>query len=93
MDDIGRNQRSRIRELILLDALARETRPYSRSIPLERLGAKGFSGYVRRRRVAAAQASGSSGSITSPPAACNEITLDGLGHQRKLRASFGALVS
>jgi len=92
LDDIGRNQRSRIRELILLDALARETRPYSLQQLLNALAQKGFqdtSGAV----VSQLHRLKKLGLINQPASGMYEITLDGLGHQRKLRASFGALVT
>lgn len=90
-DDIGRNQRSRLRELQLLEAMARETRPYSLQQLLSALSQKGFadsSGAVvsqlhRLKKV---------GLINQPANGMYEITLDGLGHLRKLRSSFGALV-
>jgi hypothetical protein len=92
LDDIGRNQRSRIRELILLDAMARETRPYSLQQLLNALTQKGFqdtSGAV----VSQLHRLKKLGLINQPASGMYEITLDGLGHQRKLRASFGALVT
>jgi len=90
-DDIGRNQRSRLRELQLLEAMARETRPYSLQQLLSALAQKGFadsSGAVvsqlhRLKKLSL---------INQPANGMYEITLDGLGHLRKLRASFGALV-
>ncbi len=92
LDDIGRNQRSRVRELVLLDALARETRPYSLQQLLAALAHKGFqdtSGAV----VSQLHRLKKLGLINQPASGMYEITLDGLGHQRKLRASFGALVT
>ena len=91
-DELGRNQRSRIRELHLLDAMARETRPYSLQQLLSALERKGFgdsSGAVvsqlhRLKKLAL---------INQPAAGMYEITTDGLGHLRKLKASFGALVA
>jgi hypothetical protein len=90
-DDIGRNQRSRLRELQLLEAMARETRPYSLQQLLSALAQKGFSdssGAVvsqlhRLKKLSL---------INQPANGMYEITLDGLGHLRKLRSSFGALV-
>jgi hypothetical protein len=92
LDDIGRNQRSRVRELVLLDALARETRPYSLQQLLAALAQKGFqdtSGAV----VSQLHRLKKLGLINQPASGMYEITLDGLGHQRKLRTSFGALVT
>jgi len=90
-DDIGRNQRSRLRELQLLEAMARETRPYSLQQLLTALSQKGFtdsSGAV----VSQLHRLKKLGLINQPASGMYEITLDGLGHLRKLRASFGALV-
>jgi hypothetical protein len=90
-DDIGRNQRSRLRELQLLEAMARETRPYSLQQLLSALGQKGFtdsSGAV----VSQLHRLKKLGLINQPANGMYEITLDGLGHLRKLRSSFGALV-
>jgi hypothetical protein len=90
-DDIGRNQRSRLRELQLLEAMARETRPYSLQQLLSALAQKGFadsSGAV----VSQLHRLKKLGLINQPANGMYEITLDGLGHLRKLRSSFGALV-
>jgi hypothetical protein len=91
LDDIGRNQRSRLRELALLEALARESRPYSLSQLLSSLAQKGFadtSGAV----VSQLHRLKKLGLINQPASGMYEVTLDGLGHLRKLRSSFGALV-
>jgi hypothetical protein len=90
-DDIGRNQRSRLRELQLLEAMARESRPYSLGQLLAALAQKGFqdtSGAVvsqlhRLKKLAL---------INQPANGMYEITHEGLGHLRKLRSSFGALM-
>jgi hypothetical protein len=90
-DDIGRNQRSRLRELVLLEAMARETRPYSLQQLLAALNQKSFadtSGAV----VSQLHRLKKLGLINQPANGMYEITLDGLGHLRKLRSSFGALI-
>ena len=90
VDDIGRNQRSRVRELHLLDAMARETRAYSLQQLLSALAQKGFSdssGAV----VSQLHRLKKLGLVNQPASGMYEITTDGLGHQRKLRSSFGAL--
>ena len=90
-DDIGRNQRSRLRELQLLDTMARETRPYSLQQLLSALAGKGFadsSGAV----VSQLHRLKKLGLINQPANGMYEVTLDGLGHLRKLRSSFGALI-
>ena len=90
-DDIGRNQRSRLRELVLLEAMARETRPYSLQQLLAALTSKGFadtSGAV----VSQLHRLKKLGLINQPANGMYEVTVDGLGHLRKLRSSFGALM-
>jgi hypothetical protein len=90
IDDIGRNQRSRVRELHLLDAMARETRAYSLQQLISALAQKGFSdssGAV----VSQLHRLKKLGLVNQPASGMYEITTDGLGHQRKLRSSFGAL--
>jgi len=90
-DDIGRNQRSRLRELVLLEAMARETRPYSLHQLLTALTLKGFadtSGAV----VSQLHRLKKLGLINQPANGMYEVTVDGLGHLRKLRSSFGALM-
>jgi hypothetical protein len=88
-EEIGRNQRSRVRELYLLDALSRETRAYSLQQLLTALSQKGFldsSGAV----VSQLHRLKKLGLINQPASGMYEITTEGLGHQRKLRTSFGA---
>ncbi len=90
-DDIGRNQRSRLRELVLLEAMARESRPYALQQLMGALAQKSFadtSGAV----VSQLHRLKKLGLINQPANGMYEITLDGLGHLRKLRASFGALI-
>jgi len=90
-DDIGRNQRSRLRELTLLEFIARETRPYSLQQILSELSAKGFedsSGAI----VSQLHRLKKTGVIDQPAGGMYEMTDDGLKHLRKLRSSFGALV-
>ncbi len=90
-DDIGRNQRSRLRELTLLDFLSRDSRAYSLQQVLSALQAKGFndsSGAVvsqlhRLKKV---------GVIKQPADGMYEITTSGLSHLHNLRGSFGSLL-
>lgn len=91
LDDIGRNQRSRVRELVLLEAMARESRPYSLQQLLAALGQRGF-GDTSGAVVSQLHRLKKLGLINQPANGMYEITLDGLGHLRKLRTSFGALV-
>jgi hypothetical protein len=92
LDEIGRNQRSRVRELALLEAMAREPRPYSLQQLLSSLAQKGFSD-SSAAVVSQLHRLKKLGLINQPASGMYEITTDGLGHQRKLRSSFGGLVS
>ena len=90
-DDIGRNQRSRVREMTLLDILAAEARPYSLLQLMRALDDRGFaegqpavvSQLHRMKKV---------GVIEQPANGMYEVTEEGLAHLRKLKSSVGALV-
>jgi hypothetical protein len=90
-DDIGRNQRSRLRELVLLEVMAKDHRAYALQQLMTALAAKGFSdsnGAVvsqlhRLKRV---------GIVEQPGNGMYVITDAGLGHLRRLRSSFGGLL-
>lgn len=91
LDDIGRNQRSRVRELVLLEALSREAKAYSLQQLMAALAQRGFhdtpsavvSQLHRLKKLELIrQPLGSTGMY--------EITNAGLGHARSLRSSFGA---
>jgi hypothetical protein len=92
LDEIGRNQRSRVRELVLLEALGRETKAFSLQQLMATLAQRGFSDETPSAVVSQLhrlkklelirQPSGSTGMY--------EITNAGLGHARNLRSSFGA---
>jgi hypothetical protein len=93
LDEIGRNQRSRVRELVLLEALSRETKAYSLQQLMTALAQRGFqdtpsavvSQLHRLKKLdLIRQPAGSTGMY--------EITNAGLGHARNLRSSFGAYV-
>lgn len=91
LDDIGRNQRSRVRELVILEALAQEAKPYALQQVMSALAQRGFrddtssavvSQLHRLKKLELIrQPSGSTGMY--------EITNAGLGHARNLRTSFG----
>jgi DNA-binding PadR family transcriptional regulator len=69
--------------------MARETRAYSLHQLLSALAQKGFSdssGAV----VSQLHRLKKLGLVNQPASGMYEITTDGLGHQRKLRSSFGA---
>lgn len=94
LDEIGRNQRSRVRELVLLESLGRETKAYSLQQLMSALAQRGFqdspsavvSQLHRLKKLdLIRQPSGSTGMY--------EITTAGLGHARGLRASFGAYLT
>lgn len=93
LDEIGRNQRSRVRELVLLEALSRETKAYSLQQLMAALAQRGFqdtpsavvSQLHRLKKLdLIRQPANSTGMY--------EITNAGLGHARNLRSSFGAYV-
>jgi hypothetical protein len=92
-DEIGRNQRSRVRELVLLETLGRETKAYSLQQLLGALSQRGFrdtpsavvSQLHRLKKLELIrQPAGSTGMY--------EITNAGLGHARSLRSGFAAYV-
>jgi hypothetical protein len=91
LDEMGRNQRSRVREMLLLEALSHEARPFLLGQLLRALEEQGFadgngaivSQLHRMKKV---------GLIDQPVNGMYEITQDGLGHLRKLRSSVGALL-
>ena len=90
-DDIGRNQRSRLRELTLLEHISRENRPFSLQQILGALNAKGFgdsSGAV----VSQLHRLKKNNAIHQPAGGMYAITDEGLSHLHKLRSSVGALV-
>ncbi len=91
LDEIGRNQRSRVRELVLLEALSREAKAFSLQQLMGALAQRGFqdtpsavvSQLHRLKKLdLIRQPSGATGMY--------EITNAGLGHARTLRSSFGA---
>lgn len=90
-DDIGRNQRSKLRELTLLDFISRETRPYSLHQVMTELGGKGFddnnsavvSHLHRLKRLEV---------VDQPAPGMYQITTHGLSHLHKLRGDFGPLM-
>lgn len=92
LDDVGRNQRSRLRELAILEALARESRPFALQQLTGALEARGFadtSGAI----VSQLHRLKKLGVINQPANGMYEITDDGLGHMRRLKSSFGALLT
>jgi hypothetical protein len=91
IDEIGRNQRSRVRELVVLEILAQEAKAYSLQQIMGGLSQRGFKDDTNsavvsqlhrlRKQELIRQPAGSSGMY--------EITNAGLGHARTLRSSFG----
>lgn len=91
LDDIGRNQRSRLRELVLLEAMSQGNRPYALQQLMTALTAKGFSdsnGAV----VSQLHRLKKTGVVDQPGNGMYAITDSGLGHLRRLRSSFGGLL-
>ena len=88
---LGRNQRSRVRELVLLEVLGRDTKAFSLQQLMNALAQRGFNDtqsavvsqlHRLRKLELIRQPAGSTGMY--------EITTEGLGHGRNLRSSFGA---
>lgn len=91
LDEIGRNQRSRVRELVLLEQLGREAKAYSLQQLMSALQVRGFQDtpsavvsqlHRLKKLELIRQPAGGTGMY--------EITNAGLGHARSLRSSFGA---
>jgi hypothetical protein len=90
-EDIGRNQKSRVREMTMLDILAAEARPFSLPQLVRALEERGFddgqaaivSQLHRMKKV---------GLIEQPGNGMYEIREAGLAHLRKLKSSIGALI-
>ncbi|MGE0024479.1 MAG: hypothetical protein AB7S70_12720 [Hyphomicrobium sp.] len=91
LGDIGRNQRSRVRELVILEALALEAKAYSLQQVLSALAQRGFKDDTPSAVVSQLHRLKKLDLIRQPPGATGmyEITNDGLGHARTLRSSFG----
>lgn len=90
-DDFGRNQRSRLRELAMLEELARDARPYTLQQITAALEARGFadtSGAI----VSQLHRLKKLGVIDQPANGIYVVTDQGLGHLRRLRTSFGGLL-
>jgi hypothetical protein len=89
-DGLGRNQRSRVRELVLLDVLGRDAKAVSLQQLMTALAQRGFNDspsavvsqlHRLKKLELIRQPAGSTGMY--------EITNEGLGHGRNLRSSFG----
>ena len=93
LDEIGRNQRSRVRELVLLEALSRETKAYSLQQLMTALAQRGFHD-TQSAVVSQLHRLKKLNLIRQPENSTGmyEITDAGLGHARSLRSSFGAYV-
>lgn len=89
-DDIGRNQRSRLRELTLLEFMSRETRAYSLQQLINALAVEGF-GDTSGAIVSQLHRLKKMSVINQPANGMYEITDEGLSHLRHLRTSFGSL--
>ncbi len=89
--DAGRNQRSKVRELVLLELLERENRACTLQQLMAGLNSKGF-GDTNAAVVSQLHRLKALGVVHVPGSGIYEITDPGLGHLRKLRTSFGAFV-
>lgn len=94
LDEIGRNQRSRVRELVLLEALSREAKAFSLQQLMGALTQRGFQD-TSSAVVSQLHRLKKLDLIRQPAGAAGmyEITNAGLGHARTLRSSFGAYLS
>ncbi len=92
LDEIGRNQKSRVRELVLLETLAREAKAYSLQQLMGALGQRGFGDETPSAVVSQLHRLKKLELIRQPAGSTGmyEITNAGLGHARNLRSSFGA---
>ena len=88
---LGRNQRSRVRELVLLEVLGRDAKAFSLQQLMSALSQRGFNDspsavvsqlHRLKKLELIRQPAGSTGMY--------EITNEGFGHGRNLRSSFGA---
>lgn len=91
LDDVGRNQRSRLRELAMLETMAREERPYALQQITAALDARGFSD-TSGAVVSQLHRLKKLGIIDQPANGMYALTDQGLAHLRRLRTSFGGLI-
>lgn len=91
LDEIGRNQRSRVRELVILEALSLGAKAYALQQIMGALGQRGFKDDTPSAVVSQLHRLKKLGLITQPAGSTGmyEITNAGLGHARTLRSSFG----
>jgi hypothetical protein len=91
LDEIGRNQRSRVRELVILEALSQETKAYSLQQVMAALAQRGFKEDTPSAVVSQLHRLKKLDLIRQPANSTGmyEITNAGLGHARSLRSSFG----
>jgi hypothetical protein len=91
LDEIGRNQRSRVRELVILEALAQGAKAYALQQIMAALAQRGFRDDTPSAVVSQLHRLKKLGLISQPPGSTGmyEITNAGLGHARNLRSSFG----
>lgn len=91
LDDIGRNQRSRVRELVILEALSQGAKAYALQQIMGALAQRGFKDDTPSAVVSQLHRLKKLGLITQPAGSTGmyEITNAGLGHARTLRSSFG----
>lgn len=92
IDEIGRNQRSRVRELVVLEILAQEAKAYSLQQIMSGLAHRGFKEDTSSAVVSQLHRLKKQELIRQPSSSTGmyEITNAGLGHARTLRSSFGS---
>ena len=91
LDEIGRNQRSRVRELVILEALSQDAKAYALQQIMVALAQRGFKDDTPSAVVSQLHRLKKLGLINQPAGSTGmyEITNAGLGHARTLRSSFG----
>lgn len=92
-DDMGRNQRSRIRELVLLETLSQGNRPHTLQQLMNALARKGFSDDSSGAVVSHLHRLKKSEIVDQPGNGMYAITDSGLVHLHRLRSSLGGLMS
>ncbi len=90
-DDIGRNQRSRVREMLLLETLEADKRAFALSQLVHALETGGFSD-TSAAVVSQLHRLKKLGIIDQPANGMYIITQEGLGHLRRLRQNFGPML-
>lgn len=90
-DEIGRNQRSRVREMLLLETLEADKRAFALTQLVQALDTAGFND-TSAAVVSQLHRLKKLGIIDQPANGMYVITQEGLGHLRRLRQNFGPML-